>query len=125
RGEAPPPAPRPDAFAAAAPRRVARRAIRLLGGEATGDLGDHVRRMYVSATATPAAASAGCGASLSRSRRATTRPICAFGAPPAPTTVFLIVAGAYSAMATPACSAASSTTPRAWPNTSVVWTLRP
>src|SRR5437763_1019804 len=125
RGEALHHAQRDDDFVADAARRVDHHAIRLLGGEATGDLGDHVRRMYVSATATPSAASAGCGASLSRSRRATTRPICAFGAPPAPTTVFLIVAGAYSAMATPACSAASSTTPRAWPNTSVVWTLRP
>src|ERR1051326_2410666 len=124
RGQALHHAQRHDDLVADAARGVDHHPIRLLGGETTGDLGDHVRRMYVSATATPSAASAGWGAALSRSSRATTRPICALGAAPAPATVFLMVAGAYSAIASPACSAASSTTPRAWPSTSVVRTFR-
>src|SRR5256885_4537430 len=48
------------------------------------------------------------------------RPTCALGAPPAPTTVFLMVAGAYSAIVSPACAAARRTTPRACPSTRVV-----
>src|SRR2546425_6424937 len=65
--------------------------------------------MCVSATATPSAASDGVGARVSLRSRATTAPTCALGAPPAPATVFFTVAGGYSAISRPACSAASST----------------
>src|SRR2546429_7509722 len=106
-----------------AARGLDHHAIGLLRGQPARDPGDHDRRMCVSATATPSAASAGLGASLSRSSRATMRPTCALGAPPAPTTVFLMVAGAYSAIVSPACAAARRTTPRAWPSTRVVCTF--
>src|SRR6185437_5038582 len=78
----------------------------------------------VSAHATPSAASAGCGGLFRRSRRATMNCTWSLVAAPRPTTVFLISAGAYSWMATPARAPASSTTPRAWPSTTVVRTLR-
>src|ERR1035437_1582868 len=78
----------------------------------------------VSAHATPSAASAGCGALLRCSRRATMNCTCSFVAAPRPTTVFLMSAGAYSWMVTPARAPASSTTPRACPSTTAVRTLR-
>src|SRR2546425_9306060 len=106
-----------------AARGLDHHAIGLLRGQPARAPRDHDRRMCVSATATPSAASAGLGASLSRSSRATMRPTCALGAPPAPTTVFLMVAGAYSAIVSPACAAARRTTPRACPSTRVVCTF--
>src|SRR2546429_7200101 len=112
-----------DDLVAHAARGLDHHAIGLLRGQPARDPRDHDRRMCVSATATPSAASAGLGASLSRSSRATMRPTCALGAPPAPTTVFLMVAGAYSAIVSPACAAARRTTPRAWPSTRVVCTF--
>src|SRR5204862_7112024 len=123
RGQALHHAQRHDDLVAHAARGLDHHAIGLLRGEPTRDVRNHDRRMCVSATATPSAASAGLGACLSRSSRATTLPTCALAAPPAPATSFLMVAGAYSAIATPACSAARSTTPRAWPSTSVVCTF--
>src|SRR5438093_473918 len=48
-------------------RGVDHDAVGLFRGEASADLGDHARRMWVSATATPSAASAGVGACFSLS----------------------------------------------------------
>src|SRR5256885_11160869 len=67
-------------------------------GEASRDLGDHARRMCVSATATPSAASAGVGACFSLRSRATTAPTWPLGAPPAPATVSFPVAAAACAL---------------------------
>ena len=53
---------------------------------------------WVSATATPSAASAGAGADLSRSSCATMYPTCGFSAAPRPTIVFFTSAGEYSAI---------------------------
>src|SRR5688500_10101553 len=79
---------------------------------------------HASAAATPSAASDGCGTLLSRSRRVSMNCTCSFVAPPVPTTAFLISAGAISFTGTFASSAASRITPRAWPSTTVVRTLR-
>src|SRR5262249_32068506 len=98
-------------------------AVRVHGREPSGQARDHERMMCVRATATPSAASDGRGAGRSPGRRATSAATCALGAPPAPTTVFLMRAGEYSAMVTPACSAANRTTPRACPRTRVVRTF--
>src|SRR2546425_5838461 len=102
-----------DYLVAHAARGLDHHAIGLLRGQPARDPRDHDRRMCVSATATPSAASAGLGASLSRSSRATMRPTCALGAPPAPTTVFLMVAGGCSATLSPPPSAPRGTTPPA------------
>src|SRR3989475_11663489 len=100
-----------DDLVAHAARGLDHHAIGLLRGQPARDPRDHDRRMCVSATATPSAASAGLGASLSRSSRATMRPTCALGAPPAPTTVFLIVAGGGPALLGPRRAAAARRAP--------------
>jgi hypothetical protein len=52
-------------------------------------------------------------------------PTCGFTAAPRPTIIFFTMAGEYSAIGTPACSAARRITPRAWLSTIVVRTFRP
>src|SRR2546423_15528673 len=86
-------------------------------GEGSRDLGDDARRMCVSATATPSAASAGVGACFSLRSRATTAPTWPLGAPPAPATVFFTVAGAGCAVARPPRRAADTSTPPGRPPT--------
>src|SRR4051794_1680957 len=68
---------------------------------------------WVRATATPSAASSGLGGVFRRSSWPTMYPTCGFNAPPLPTIVFLTEAGEYSAISTPAISAARRMTPRA------------
>src|SRR5437868_8605127 len=77
-----------------------------------------------SAAATPSAASLGCGADFSRSRRVTMNWICSLVAAPVPATAFLISDGGYSWISRPACAPARRITPRACPSTTVVLTLR-
>src|SRR3954468_5997882 len=84
--------------------------IEILGDELPLDACDHVIarkrsgsifgrsgiRANASAAATPSAASLGCGADLSRSRRITMNWICSLVAAPVPATAFLISDGGYS-----------------------------
>ena len=58
------------------------------------------------------------GAARGRSR-ATMALICTLSPWPAPTTVFLMAFGAYSAMETPRSAGTSMAMPRAWPSFSV------
>src|SRR6185312_16606482 len=99
----------------------------------TGELADHspttfriftVERCAWAMAAARASAASACVTPQVGSRRLTMNCTCSLPAWPAPTTHFLMWLGAYSAISSPACAAASKATARAWPILSAAWGSR-